>query len=229
LANLPEIAPRIREQKVTRPAPAERQGDDLVRAIMRQSVPITEGTAAWLYLWTRALPTKQPGLLAHPSLYCHEIGKPLPALIAPLTNGAGEVCAVQRIWLSERMVAGTAPDSRAALAGRKKTLGQMYDSSVQLAPAAKRMGVAEGVETALAAAQLYRMAVWASCGAARLASVWIPPECTELWVFGDRGDAGEKMAERADEAQSTRSRRCGVIYPDAPYDDFNTMLRATAR
>ena len=37
------------------------------------------------------------------------------------------------------------------------------------------MGIAEGVETALAAMQMTGMTVWASLGAARLDKIWLPP------------------------------------------------------
>lgn len=234
LANLPAAAPKPFNSRATAaPAPRSAGPDhetaERVAAILRQCGPITDKTAAHLYLWSRFLPTHQPGLLAHPSLYCHEIGKPLPALVAPLTNSKGEMVACQRIWLSERLEAGTAPDSRAPIQIRKRTLGTMQDAAIRLAPAARRMGIAEGPETAAAASHLYRMPVWASAGGARMGSVWIPPEVEELWVFGDNGSHGRELAERAVEAQSTRSRRCGVIYPDPQFDDFNTMLRATAR
>lgn len=255
LANLPAAAAAA-PQRPTTPAraAAERQVPDLVDAIMRQSGPIGDRTPAHLYLWSRGLPTRQPGLLAHPSLYCHEIGKPLPALIAPITNSAGEVTAVQRIWLSDRLVIAAdkaAIDSRAVLDVRKKTLGSMGDGSVRLVPAARRMGLAEGPETAVAAAALYRVPVWATCGLSRLGypahwsipkddgerhwieerppTIWIPPEVEELWLFGDNGTIGHVVADFAAAWWTRQGLPCGAIYPDALYDDFNTMLRAGAR
>lgn len=164
-----------------------------IREVLAGCVPITDRTAAHLYLWSRGLRTQQPGLLAHPALYCHEIRGPLPALVAPITNSADEITAVQRIWVVDRIEDTTAKDARAPLKVRKKTLGRMGDGSVRLRPADKVLGLAEGVETAIAAMAMERgVPVWAVCGIARLgfpahwqqrrpalherSTIWIPPE-----------------------------------------------------
>jgi hypothetical protein len=155
------------------PAPADRpdSGDD-IRAILAGSEEITGRTAAGVYLHMRGLPVRQPCLRAHPALYCHEIRKPLPALVAPLTNSLGAVTAVQRIWLQNRVEfsGGQSPkDNRAPLEARKKTLGVMGDGAVRLRPAGKMLGLAEGVETGIAAMQIDRgVPVWAVCGVSRL-------------------------------------------------------------
>ncbi len=234
LANLPATAqprapdPPERGKRALAPV-TEKVHRAQVDAIMRQAQPITERTAAWLYLWSRSLTPHQPGLFSHPGLYCAETETKYPALIAPITNSAGEVTAVQRIFVTSRFVAGEAPDSRAPLQVRKRTLGEMQNGSVRLGGAVtRRLGLAEGSESAIAASMLYRMPVWSVCGAARLATVWIPPEVEELWICGDNGDTGHALAEKAADAQTTRTRRCGVIYPDARYGDWNDQLRETA-
>ena len=190
--------------------------------------PVAVGTAAYLYLTLRGLRPEQPALLAHQALYCHEVGGPQPALVAPLTNSAGEVCAVQRIWCLPRIeyVNGSGPrDSRAPLKVRKKTLGHMGDAAVRLKLAVGPMlGLAEGVESALAAIRLFRIPVWAVCGAARLGHVWIPPGVPELLIFGDNGDTGHDLAERAVDLHLARGLTCSPVFPDADYGDFADQL-----
>lgn len=186
-----------------------------IARIIRESTPIDQTTAAWLYLHTRYLRTRQPGLLAHPALECWELGRDaggdvrtLPALIAPFTDSANRITAIQRIWLSSTAVFGDPDrphDNRAPLKTRKKMLGQLGDGAVRLTPLEQvhdELGLAEGIESAESARHLYRVPVWAVGGTARLGYpghwrqtgvapgagvVWIPPDVpprgvTATWV-----------------------------------------------
>lgn len=230
LLDLPKLDPFSHTTKF-RPTPLKREREnasDLVRAILRHSGPITNRSAAFFYLWSRGLDTGQPALLANEELYCHEVGHPLPALVAPITDSGGEVCAVQRIWVAERIetVNGAGPqDARAPLKVRKKTLGPMRDGAVRLAPAGLVLGLCEGVESGIAASMMYRVPVFAVCGAARLATVWIPPEVKHLIIFGDRGSVGEEMAERAVLAHRKRLKRTvEIVLPWGDFGDFAEEL-----
>jgi hypothetical protein len=221
LLQLPEQAPRAA------PAPRQRrentQSDiERVHAIIRESGPVVSGTAAHLYLWSRGLVTHQPALRAHPGLYVSETKERLPALIAPIKDSTGSLVAVQRLWCLPS-VESTAKDSRAPLQARKKVLGAMADGSVRLAAAGSALGLAEGVETAIAAMMLFKVPTWAVCGAARLASVWVPDCVDQLYIFGDRGSAGERLAEGAWLAQG-RQRQCEIVLPDEGYGDFADQL-----
>lgn len=200
---------------------------DRVHAILAGCGPVTIGTAARLYLTSRGLSPDQPALLAHPALFCSEIGKPLPALVAPITNSAGEVCAVQRIWCAERVeFDGTDQwkDARAPLATRKKTLGHMGDGAVRLAPAGALLGLAEGVETAIAASMLYRLPVWAVCGAARLGRVWAPNQVGRILIVGDNGRAGRDLGNHAVAEWRQRGLEAMAVFPDVMFADFADQL-----
>lgn len=140
-----------------------------VDEVLAGCVSVSERTSASLYLWSRGLDPRQPGLLAHPALYCWEARREFPALVAPITNSRDEISAVQRIWVLDRFEVGSGrPDSRAPLKARKKTLGVMGDGAVRLAPAGPVLGLAEGVETGIAAGQIDRgVPIWAACGVSR--------------------------------------------------------------
>lgn len=248
LLDMPELPSRIQSQKVTwRSEPPD--DNARVQAILRECGPITDRTAAHLYLWSRGISPRQPGLLAHPALYCHEVGKPLPAVVAPITDSRGKVCAIQRIWVADRMQvsADSAPkDARATLQTRKKTLGRLGDGAVRLGPASQILGIAEGPETSASAAQLFRMNVWATCGLSRLGypahwstpkdeseprwveerapSVWIPKTVRQLMVFGDRGTIGETVAKFAAAWWSRQGLPAMAVFPDAGFGDFADML-----
>jgi hypothetical protein len=198
LIDLPPLP--LQRQNLER-TPRERHYDDpsrkaaRINVILRECGPVSDGTAARLYLWSRGLGSDHPALLSHAALYCHEVGRPLPAMVAPITASDGRVTAVQRIWClsiedyerdpagwarnhqrmfsgealaSIRSLARSAPDARPKLNIRKKTLGAMLDGAVRLAPAGPILGLAEGVESAVAASILYRIPVWSLCGLSRL-------------------------------------------------------------
>jgi CHC2 zinc finger len=220
-----------------------------VRKILSECGPVERGTAAWLYLQSRGLKPNQPGLRAHPALWCQEVGGALPALVAPIINSEGEVCAVHRTWCTERVVYdGTDPwaDARAPLQARKKGLGPYGDGAVRLAPAGAVHGLAEGIESAIAASMLYRVPVWASCGLSRLGypahwtepqdgseprwvlervpTIWVPPEVQRLFIFGDRGQVGETVALFAAWWWTGRGLPAQAILPGPGFQDFADQL-----
>jgi hypothetical protein len=73
----------------------------------------------------------------------------------------GEIIAVQRTEL-------TWAGAKAAVSVPRRTVGSLYDGAVRLAAATNMLGLAEGVETALAAWQLSRIPCWACLGASRM-------------------------------------------------------------
>lgn len=210
LLGMPAQAPAApaRPQPKAAPAPP----DHSVQAILAKCRPIDRNKGAGLYLWSRELGGRdQPGLLEHPSLLWSEAvdgpapeglpwrrwqtregewyrGREFPALIAPITNSANKVTAIQRIWVAETWIDG--PDFRAPVSTRKKTLGTMGDGAVRLRPARPTLGLAEGVETAIAVMERrsYAIPVWAVCGLSRLGypghwrevgiepARWFPPD-----------------------------------------------------
>jgi hypothetical protein len=212
--------------------------------------PVTLSTAAGVYLSMRGLvdATKRSsqaikdwsGLLAHPALYCHEVRRALPALVAPVTNSLDVVTAVQRIWvLDQAYFDGSEISARANRPGietRKKSLGHFGDGVVRLAPAGPRLGLAEGVETGLAAMRIYRVPVWVLCGTARFGapahdgaaerepSLWVPGDIEHLVIFGDRGLAGETCATHAAEWFSRNGLPATAVFPGAGFSDFNDQL-----
>lgn len=214
-----------------RPMPAAPREDDAilqrVRELLAASAPLVD-THGSIYLWSRGLKATQPALRVHRAVYCSEAGRTLPALLAPIIDSDdGEPCAVQRIWFTETMtpLTGDAPqDARAALQVRKKTLGHMGGGAVRLAPAGPSLGLAEGVETAIAASMLFRMPVWATCGAARLGRVWLPDVVESVIVFGDNGRTGRDLGRAAEATLIERGFQAMAVFPDVMFGDFNDQL-----
>ncbi len=98
--------------------------------------------------------------------------------------------------------------------------------AVRLFPSAETMGIAEGIETALSAAQLFGVPVWAALTAGALVK-WQPPEtCKCVIVFGDHDESFTGQASAY--ALAHRLRKDGyhvdVRFPEEVGNDWNDVL-----
>lgn len=182
ILGLAQQKPARQPVKVEGPPPdeADDKTADELRTILEECQPITECTAAALYLHMRGI-GRNPGtrgLFYHPGLECWELGRDehghvrkLPAIVAPITNSEDEITAILRTWLVDKLVYDGSrenpKDNRAPLRTRKKGLGKMGDGAVRLADPERTFGLAEGWETALSCSTLFPCPVWATCGTAR--------------------------------------------------------------
>ena len=90
------------------------------------------------------------------------------------------------------------------------------------------MGLAEGIETALSAMQLFGVPCWATLGNERFGLVTIPESVRELHLFVDNDPGGDLAEERAREAYSRAGRHITAIRPTNLDEDWNDVLRNKA-
>ena len=114
-----------------------------------------------------------------------------PAMLAKFVAADAQSANIQRTYLIEPGRKADVPEARKMMAGPVP-----YGGAVRLFPAAEVMGVAEGIETAMAASILHGMPVWATLSTAGLLRFQPPPECKKLWVYADKDlqFAGEAAA-----------------------------------
>ena len=179
------------------------------------------GTPAERYLAGRGLTADSPELRYHPRT--PHGPKPLtrfrPALIAAVRDESGLV-AVHRSFLDPRRPRlASLPDPRCGL-------GRFGRGAVRLGGVAPRLGLAEGIETALSASALFGMPCWATLGTERFRLVALPPQVTELVLFLDN-DAGGRRAEGLARETFGHVVRVEARYPRRPGDDWNDVLRAS--
>lgn len=142
-----------------------------------------------------------------------------PAMIAAVRDATGLV-AVHRTFLEPRRpLLAALPDPRCGL-------GRFGRGAVRLGGIARRLGLAEGIETALSASLLFGIPCWATLGTERFGLVELPGEVEELELFLDH-DAGGRRAE------ALAARAFGSLaavrphYPPRQGDDWNDVLRAS--
>ncbi len=103
----------------------------------------------------------------------------------------------------------------------------------EISPANGRLGLAEGVETAMSAAMLYNMPVWSIISAFNFKNFVPPKEVQELFIFADNDSnfVGQKEAYTAASvlAQKFKSLKISVIIPPEVNSDWNDVLRNSKR
>lgn len=189
--------------------------------------PLIPGDVAARYLSHRlkCLPPVLPASLrVHPGLdYWHD-GERLgtfPALVACITSPAGDVLALHRTYLDPSGRKATLPDGAPA---KKLTraAGLLMGGCVRLAEptAAGLIGVAEGIETAMAASLAGRLPVVAAYSAGALAA-WQWPETTRRVVIcADHDPTGIEAADALARRALAAGLRVNVAAPSVPGLDW---------
>jgi putative DNA primase/helicase len=205
-----------------------------VLGLRRERRAIENCPDAMAYFASRGLWPLPPGctLWAHPKVkYWERVSKEnqadvfklvgrFPALVADVLDIAGETVALHVTWLHQGK----------KLAGHqsRKLLGKMTDRvgcAVQLMPAGDVLGIAEGIETALSAALLDDIPVWAATNAGLLARFEPPPGVLQLLVYADRDKAGQEAADKLKKRLHGRV-QLETRTPPAPLKDWNDVLIA---
>ena len=140
-------------------------------------------------------------------------------MVAGVQAPDGKVIAIQQTWL-------TSDGEKAS--GKRLTSGNLGAGAVRLGAAARVLGLAEGVETALSAMQLTGVPVWASLGASRLHNVELPPDVEEVHIFVDNDEPGRTAAKRAADVHTSIGRRVYLRSPPDQCGDWNDFLNLIA-
>ncbi len=149
-------------------APAKPKADmrPVAQRIVNESVSI-EGTPAAVYLRSRGIVMPLPHTLRFARLAPPKVEgdgvlaangpAPLPALVAIVTDSAGELVGIQRTYLTEdgRKAKTTDPKGKV-----KYSLGNLLGGSIQLGPPTASIVVTEGLEDGLTLAQGLGRSAW---------------------------------------------------------------------
>lgn len=142
-----------------------------------------------------------------------------PALIAAIRDESGLI-AIHRIFLDGD--AGGLPEA----ADRRAGLGAFAGGAVRLGGTGPRVGLAEGIETALSVSALFGVTCWATLGTGRFGSIALPSAVEELMLFLDHDEGGRRAETLARRAFADI--RISVHVPPREGDDWNDVLRGRA-
>jgi putative DNA primase/helicase len=103
-----------------------------------------------------------------------------PAMVAMVLGPDGKPATLHRTFLTPDGRKADMPEPRAVMPGEIPE-----GSAIRLSLHGERLGIAEGIETALAATKRFGVPTWAAINATMLTK-WAPPEAVrEVAVFGD--------------------------------------------
>lgn len=183
------------------------------RWLWQEGQPI-ENSPADAYLLGRGLDLRllphMPGSLRfHPGVWCAEVQRPLPAMVAAIASPAGKMIACHRTWLQQTPSGAWV---KADLRAPKKVLGSFAGGCVRLTRGAsgKALGVAdagssviiaEGVETSLAVALACpEMRVLAGVSLSNMGAVGLPTGISIVILAADNDGPNNHTARKALEA-----------------------------
>jgi len=190
-----------------------------VERLWGEAVPVQDTLAA-RYLEARGLVVpKSAPLRFLPRCRHRPSGRRPPVLLAACQDLDGRLVALHRIYLdpSEPRLSSCEP--------RRMLTNAPGNSAVQLAPASRILGIAEGVETALAAMQLHNIPVWAALSSTRLYQLRLPEGVKTLVLFGDNDEAGRHGVARAQATYASANLEILARFPDPPCNDWADVVR----
>lgn len=173
----------------------------------------------------------------HPAVWCREVGRKLPAMLAAVTDGTGVHVATHRTWLAEGEGGAW---HKATLRDPKKSLGAFAGGFIPLqrgrsgkplakAPHGEGVAIAEGIETALSVALACpELRVLAAVALANMKRIELPATVTRVVICADddRGNPkAQALVQQAAERFAAQGRAVGIAKPPVG-KDFNDTLKA---
>lgn len=186
--------PKRRAPPPRAPLPPPQQEDPAIRERLRSvyagSYPVTDlrAEAARAYLRGRGLHLVPSMLRMHPGLFWRdqEGNKhgPFPTLISLVTDPQGRGVTLHRIYLDPTGKKAPVPEPK-KLMSHPSTLS-MKGAAIRLFPPGSVLGVAEGIETAIAVTEATGIPCWPTISSALLPSFERPSGVERLIVFADK-------------------------------------------
>jgi len=241
IGDLKPYASPIRIARIDDPAVAERKRERL-RQTWKDSVPLAhpKARAVRAYLESRALGDvlkRAPSVLrAHSALNYWDGSRDLgtfPAMVALFAGASGQPCTLHVTYLRSDGCA------KAAVPSPKKILGVPVHGATKggaihlYQPRDGKLGIAEGIESALSLHLIQKIPVWASFCADNLARVHLPQDLRDLYIGMDldASGKGEKVAQALASRVRKWSRRTKVWFVKPELEgpgDLNDELRRRA-
>ncbi len=207
-----------------RPDMTEAQRRAALRELAQQTARVASGDLVDKYLTARGVgQVVYPRALRFAASVRDGEGALRPAMVATVQALDGSNATLHRTFLR--------PDgmAKAEMASPRKLMpGTLPDgAAIHLSEySGGPLGIAEGIETALSAVELFDMPVWAAINARNL-SLWLPPEgCIEVAIFADNDPkfAGHAAAWALAHRLSVKGIEVSVHVPEVVGEDWNDVL-----
>jgi putative DNA primase/helicase len=209
--------------------PKDTNRRDQAIALFRSSAPL-RGTDAEVYLQSRGIYELPTGGVKFGTVYDHTEGRRIPAMIALASTEFTEPRQMHCTYIENGKKADIATQrkmySLAPATLRDKPSSEPV--AIKLFPASNVLGIAEGIESALSAKQLYRIPTWAAMNATYLKRFRAPTGVTTLYIFADNdssltGLAAAMSCGRSNLLSSNDVQKVVIRWPEK-VGDFNDVV-----
>ncbi len=201
-----------------------------LRKVWHEGAQIRRGDAVHGYLAGRGLSLHDLPLSirCHPGLAYHDGERVLgtfPAMLATVTDAAGRAVSMHRTYIQ---------DGRKAPVPAPKKLMQglpLAGAAIRLTPVSRSLGIAEGIETALAASELFEVPAWSCISTSGIES-FEPPEGVEhvaIFADNDANFAGQAAAYRAAHRLALKGIEVEVVIPPSVGDWLDRLIQTKLR
>ena len=193
-----------------------------MRKIFESTMPIRKGDPGHFYLACRGL-NSMPKMLRVGQVWEDETHKYQMAILAAFTLPDGEMATMHRTFIKDGYKLDIENPKR--FLPRLKPLA---GGAIRLYEPGPVLGIAEGIETAIACKEQWQIPVWAAIGTANMQSFEPPKGTEQLIVFSDNDEnfAGQKAAfTLANRIVIQRKIPVSVEVPDTPGVDFLDEIR----
>jgi hypothetical protein len=212
---------RERHRRSEKGSAAAIQRIERARAIYDSGV---EDERIGVYLRSRGIRLTSP-ILRFAEQAPHRLGARLPAMLAPVVDAAGEQIGVHMTYLR--------PDGRGKADlpkdFQRESRGAIRGGAIRLLPfnPEVELVIAEGIETALAAAEIFVRPAWSAVYAGGLKTVELPPEAHRIFIAADNDPAphaGQRNALIAYDRWTAEGRAARLKCPPVVGEDFCDVL-----
>jgi putative DNA primase/helicase len=155
----------------------------ILRTAWTASRPVSKGDPVWTYLNRRVgLEVIPADIRFHPGMP-HSDGGTFPVMLSTMRYPDGTAASIHRTYLTEDGHKAPVKDAKKFMQGKP-----LQTAAVRLSGSGPRIGIAEGIETALAASMRFQTPVWAATNAVLL-EAWVPPAGVESVLIAGDNDA----------------------------------------
>lgn len=209
----------------TKPQRTDADTRKMVRTIWITSQEVSPACETAVYLKRRGFPALTPTKVLRnaPRLsYGPHNGVivEFPAMVAAIQDKGGKIVSIHRTYIKD--------GQQAPVEQPKKVLGKVpTGAAVRLFPATDTLGVAEGIETALAAQQIFKIPVWSVLNAGAMERWDWPAETKTLLCFGDNDSSytGAKAAYTLAYRARSKGLKVEVLIPSKLDTDWADVVR----
>lgn len=159
---------------------SEKEKIDAIKKVLSGCKKVEKGDPVWLYLNRRTGIKIIPNDIRYHHNLWYEQGKSYPAMVSIMRDKNGNGISLHRTYLSLSGEKANVDMPKKFMQGKP-----LNGASVRTSNAFEKIGIAEGIETALAASVKFALPVWAATNAGLLESWSAPERVDEVIIFGD--------------------------------------------